>query len=128
MKTNIYKILMITTLLFLITFSLFQIYFLRENDNRIGHFFEYQNNQYEEETVASPDDDRHEKRYNFFFVESDKSRLNFDLKELCAVESAALNNPNANVYVYYLKAKIGIFIYYNYLYNNNNYYYYYYYY
>ena len=34
--------------------------------------------------------------YNIFMVETNKDRVEFSNKELCAVESAAFNNPSTN--------------------------------
>ena len=45
------------------------------------------------------------KKYNIFFFETNKERQFLNMRAQCAIESAALNNPNANVYVYSLKAK-----------------------
>ena len=42
--------------------------------------------------------------YNIFFAETNKTRKEFDMKQLCAIESAALNNPSANVYLYSINA------------------------
>ena len=42
--------------------------------------------------------------YNVFFIETNKTRKEFDMKQLCAIESAALNNPSANVYLYSINA------------------------
>ena len=45
------------------------------------------------------------KKYNIFFLETNKERQFLNIRAQCAIESAALNNPNANVYLYSLKAK-----------------------
>ena len=44
-------------------------------------------------------------KYNIFFLETNKKRQFLDIRAQCAIESAAFNNPNANVYLYSLKAK-----------------------
>ena len=44
--------------------------------------------------------------YNIIFIETNKNREYFTERELCAVESAALNNPHAEIVVYSDKAKI----------------------
>jgi lactosylceramide 4-alpha-galactosyltransferase len=46
------------------------------------------------------------KKYNIFFIETNFTRDFFDLKQQCAIESAALNNPDANIFVYYMKGLI----------------------
>jgi lactosylceramide 4-alpha-galactosyltransferase len=46
---------------------------------------------------------------NFFFIESDQHRLFLTTKQLCAIESAARNNPNAQVQIYTLRAGMGNF-------------------
>ncbi len=45
-------------------------------------------------------------KYNIFFVETNSEREIFSARQLCAIESAALNNPLALVNVYSLKAKL----------------------
>lgn len=45
-----------------------------------------------------------EKEFNIFFVETNPNRSKFTLREICAIESAALNHPEAKVYVYSLNA------------------------
>ncbi|CAF0862842.1 unnamed protein product [Brachionus calyciflorus] len=44
--------------------------------------------------------------YNIFFTETNTSRELLSLKQMCSIESAALNNPNANVFLYSLRANI----------------------
>ena len=43
-------------------------------------------------------------KYNIFFIETNPDRILFTTKQLCAIESAAKNNPNGNVYVLSIKA------------------------
>jgi hypothetical protein len=43
-------------------------------------------------------------KYNIFFVETNPETKIFTTKQLCAIESAAKNNPNANIYVLSIKA------------------------
>jgi hypothetical protein len=53
------------------------------------------------------------KRYNVFFIETSMSRKYFSTKQLCAIESAAMHNPLANVYVVSMRAvfkDIGLFV------------------
>lgn len=45
-------------------------------------------------------------KYNIFFIETNTQRNEFDPRQLCAIESAAYNNPKAIVYVYSIRAKI----------------------
>ena len=45
-------------------------------------------------------------KYNIFFVESNIKRGQFSTKQMCAIESAARNNPNSYVQVYTLKARL----------------------
>jgi lactosylceramide 4-alpha-galactosyltransferase len=45
-------------------------------------------------------------KYNIIFIETNKNREYFTERELCAVESAALNNPNGEIIVYSVKAKL----------------------
>lgn len=46
------------------------------------------------------------RKLNIFFTETNKSRGFLTYKQLCSIESAALHNPNANVYLFSLNAKI----------------------
>jgi lactosylceramide 4-alpha-galactosyltransferase len=46
----------------------------------------------------------HMKRYNIFFVETSMSRKYLSTKQLCAIESAAMHNPLANIYVVSIRA------------------------
>ena len=46
------------------------------------------------------------KQYNIFFIETNISRNDLSMKEFCAIESAALNNPNSRVLLYSLKASL----------------------
>jgi lactosylceramide 4-alpha-galactosyltransferase len=46
------------------------------------------------------------KRYNIFFVETNFKLNYFNKRELCGIESAALNNPNGIINVYTINAKI----------------------
>ncbi len=48
-------------------------------------------------------------RYNMFFIETNYKRAELTTRELCAVESAARNNPNANVYLLSIRASLGSF-------------------
>ncbi len=50
-----------------------------------------------------------EGEYTIHFVETNKFRSAFTTKQLCAVESAARNNPNAAVIIHSLKAREGEF-------------------
>ena len=50
-----------------------------------------------------------DKRYNIFFFETNLQNKYFYLRQLCAIESAAKNNPNARIYVYSLTAKMNQF-------------------
>lgn len=43
--------------------------------------------------------------YNIFFIETNPDRDYLTWKDICAIESAAFNNPSARVYVYSLAAK-----------------------
>ena len=45
-------------------------------------------------------------KYNIFFIETHFTRVKFDVKQMCAIESAALNNPAANVNVYYMNGLV----------------------
>lgn len=45
-------------------------------------------------------------KLNIFFVETNYSREFLSTKQMCAIESAAFNNPDSNVYIYSFKAKI----------------------
>ena len=47
--------------------------------------------------------------YNFFFVETNYQRVELSTKELCAIESAAKNNPNAQVHILSIRARMGNF-------------------
>ncbi len=44
--------------------------------------------------------------YNIFFAETSSTRKYFNMRQMCAIESAALNNPNAKVIVYSKHAKM----------------------
>lgn len=44
--------------------------------------------------------------YNIFFIETNHEREFLSSKQLCAIESAALNNPNAYVYVVSIRAEL----------------------
>lgn len=44
--------------------------------------------------------------FNVFFVETNHEKTKFSTKQLCALESAAKNNPNAKVYVASIMSKI----------------------
>lgn len=44
--------------------------------------------------------------FNIFFTETNPNRTELNLKQMCAIESAALNNPDANVYLYSVNATI----------------------
>ena len=46
------------------------------------------------------------KYYNIFFFETNSQNKYFYLRQLCAIESAAKNNPNARIYVYSLTAQM----------------------
>lgn len=46
------------------------------------------------------------KKLNIFFVETDKNRKMFDHKQMCSIESAAFNNPKADVQIISLGAKL----------------------
>ena len=100
-KSN-FKLLALITLLFVCSFIVLQVHVYNKYFNRLDS-----EELLEEAEFVVPNGRAATGKYNLFFVETDKSRLNFDLKELCAVESAALNNPGGNIYVYYLKARIG---------------------
>ena len=50
-----------------------------------------------------------DKRYNIFFFETNLLNKYFYLRQLCAIESAAKNNPNARIYVYSLTAQMNQF-------------------
>ncbi len=43
---------------------------------------------------------------NVLFIETKRDRKTFSMRQLCAVESAAFNNPNGNILVYSLNASI----------------------
>ena len=45
-------------------------------------------------------------KYNIFFIETHFTRDKFDVKQMCAIESAALNNPTASVNVYYMNGLV----------------------
>ena len=45
-------------------------------------------------------------KYNIFFIESNIKRNEFSTKQMCAIESAARNNPNSFVQVYTLNARL----------------------
>lgn len=49
---------------------------------------------------------RETKSYNIFFIETNTHREDFDPRQMCAVESAAYNNPLARVNVYTVRAKL----------------------
>ena len=48
---------------------------------------------------------RNESEYNIFFVETNHEREYLSSKQLCAIESAALNNPNAYVYIVSIRSE-----------------------
>lgn len=48
-------------------------------------------------------------RFSIFFIESNMGRDVFDLKQTCAIESAARHNPDADVFVYTLRARLDSF-------------------
>ena len=52
-------------------------------------------------TTSNPQENKI-KKYNIFFLESNQEKQFVNIRAQCAIESAALNNPNANVYVYSL--------------------------
>jgi Ca2+/Na+ antiporter len=43
---------------------------------------------------------------NVIFIETNRERKVFDMRQLCAIESAAFNNPDGNILVYALNASI----------------------
>lgn len=45
-------------------------------------------------------------KYNIFFVETNLDRAYFSPRQLCAIESAALHNPNANIFILSIRAMI----------------------
>ena len=47
-----------------------------------------------------------ESEYNIIFLETNSMRDYLNKRQLCAVESAALNNPAAKIIVYSIKAEI----------------------
>ena len=46
------------------------------------------------------------KSYNIFFTETNSKRNYFSPRQICAIESAALNNPSAKINVYADSAKL----------------------
>ena len=46
------------------------------------------------------------KYYNIYFFETNSNRIHFTLRQLCAIESAAKNNPNAKIRIYSVSAKL----------------------
>ena len=46
--------------------------------------------------------------YNIFFVETNSTATSFNLRQMCSIESAAKNNPNAQINVLSINAKIQI--------------------
>jgi hypothetical protein len=59
-------------------------------------------------TTQQQQQKQQESAFNIFFVETSDTQQTFPTKELCSIESAALNNPNANVYVFSLKAIVDL--------------------
>ena len=47
-----------------------------------------------------------DKKYNIIFLETNTKRNSFSERQMCAIESAALNNPAANILAYSVKAKL----------------------
>lgn len=45
-------------------------------------------------------------KFNMFFVESNLKRTEIGIKQMCAIESAAMHNPLASIQVYSLQAKL----------------------
>ena len=45
-------------------------------------------------------------KFNIFFVETNQNKRNLNFKELCVIESTALNNPNALIYYYSVNSVI----------------------
>lgn len=43
---------------------------------------------------------------NIIFIETNQTKKWIDLMQMCAIESAALNNPQSNVYLYSLNAEL----------------------
>ena len=60
--------------------------------------------------VFSDDDKINESKFNILFIETNRypNESVFDFKQLCAVESAARNNPNAQVKFFTLNSKAQI--------------------
>jgi hypothetical protein len=50
-----------------------------------------------------------EERYKIHFIETNERRTELTTKQLCAIESAARNNPNAAVIIHSLTARAGAF-------------------
>ena len=61
--------------------------------------FELFNRKYPTMTVV----DKQQKSYSMFFVETNSAKIEFTTKQICALESAARNNPNATVHVYSIR-------------------------
>lgn len=47
-----------------------------------------------------------QKEFNIFFTETNSQRKQMNLKQMCSIESAALNNPKATIYIYSFNASV----------------------
>jgi hypothetical protein len=68
--------------------------------------FETVNNTSEIEKYLRNNDNQ----FNIIFVETNKNKYNLSLKQLCAVESAALNNPNASIIFFSINAIVNNYL------------------
>ncbi len=70
-------------------------------------FFTYKTRQFfyfNRVSISILNDNFFDSQYNVFFIETNKTRKEFNMKQFCAIESAAFNNPNANIYLYSMNA------------------------
>ena len=82
------------------TFIDFKPFLIPANKNKIKQTFNATLNTYNNNI------NENESEYNIIFLETNSMRDYLNKRQLCAVESAALNNPAAKIIVYSIKAEI----------------------
>ena len=82
------------------TFIDFKPFLIPANKNKIKQTFNATLNTYNNNI------NENESEYNIIFLETNSMRDYLNKRQLCAVESAALNNPAAKIIVYSVKAEI----------------------
>ena len=98
----------------LLIFSFFAYYFADFTQNTYYKLNSRNNNYYQRNNKlinpghkisVSNSNNNNNNKYNIIFAETNSKSESFSLRQLCAIESAALNNPLAAINVYSVKAK-----------------------